>query len=89
MPGLIFERLKMRPKSRQLAHTDLTSHPLVRQTPPQGYHKWYPSGLQDWSPVPEGNRNGGTVAEALTRRGPEVRRIFTDIFESKTFNKSF
>ena len=40
------------------------------QTPPQGYHKWYPTGLPDWSPVPEGNSDQGlgTGARDLTRR---------------------
>ena len=35
------------------------------------------SGLQDWSPVPEGNSEQGlgTGAQALTRAGPVAERV--------------
>jgi len=35
-------------------------------------------GLQDWSPVPEGNSEQGldTGAQVLTRPGPVARRIY-------------
>ena len=51
---------------------------LIGHGPSPGHHKWCPSGLQDWSPVPEGNSDQGlgTGALALTRRGPEARRFF-------------
>ena len=45
--------------AQKVDYTDWGERPAA-QTPRPGYHKWYPSGLQNWSPVPEGNRNGGT-----------------------------
>ena len=63
--GSIFERLKNSITEFEGTHPEL--RPL-----PQGHHKWCPSGLQDWSPVPEGNSDQGlgTGAGDLTRCGP-------------------
>ncbi len=58
--------------------------------PPPGHHKWCPSGLQDWSPVPEGNspEERRNVAGALTRRGLEARRILAQAGRARSYSES-